>query len=66
MCFLPAQGPLSGFKTTGLGQDLLHQHHALFLEKLAENLQKPTWWEKGFYRSLPGAAEFTEVQSLYC
>ena len=41
-------------------------HRAQFLEKLAENLQKPTWWEKGFYCSLPGAAEFTEVQSLYC
>lgn len=34
------------------------------LEKLAENLRKTTWWEKGFYSSLPGAAEFIEVQSL--
>lgn len=41
-------------------------HRALFLEKLAENLQKTTWWEKGFYSSLLGAAEFIEVQSLYC
>lgn len=39
-------------------------HRALSGKASRENLRKTTWWEKGFYSSLPGAAEFIEVQSL--